>query len=138
MEYLIGVILALIISVFATVVGFDRNRAFYPVVMIVIALYYALFAVMGGSTHALILECVAIAGFIIASVLGFKSNLWWAAGALFAHGVFDLIHGHVISNPGVPVWWPGWCFAYDVTAAGYLAWLLKRSTVSVCPEDCGK
>jgi len=33
MEYLIGVILALAISfVFGTVVGFDRSRAFYPVV----------------------------------------------------------------------------------------------------------
>jgi hypothetical protein len=38
MEYLIGVILALAISfIFGTVVGFDRSRAFYPVVMIVIA-----------------------------------------------------------------------------------------------------
>jgi hypothetical protein len=128
MEYVIGVILALAISfIFGTVVGFDRNRAFYPVVMIVIASYYALFALMGGSLHALGLECVFIAGFVLTSVLGFKLNLWWVAGALFAHGVFDFFHGHLISNPGVPVWWPGWCLAYDVTAAGYLSWLLRRS-----------
>jgi hypothetical protein len=30
----------------ATVVGFDRERAFYPTVMIVIASYYVLFAAM--------------------------------------------------------------------------------------------
>jgi hypothetical protein len=49
MEYLIGVILALAISfVFGTVVGFDRSRAFYPAVMIVIASYYALFVLVGG------------------------------------------------------------------------------------------
>ncbi|MCB9771658.1 MAG: hypothetical protein H6754_03835 [Candidatus Omnitrophica bacterium] len=133
MEYFIGVILALSISFFSTAVGFDHDRAFYPVVMIVIAILYALFAVIGGSLQALSLECVAIAVFILVSVLGFKFNLWWVAGALFAHGVFDLIHGHLISNPGVPVWWPGWCFAYDVTAAGYLAWLLKCSKVKVHP-----
>ena len=40
----------------ATGLGLDRDRAFYPVVTIVIASYYALFAVMGASTHALILE----------------------------------------------------------------------------------
>ena len=131
MEYFIGVFLALTISFLSTMVGFDRDRAFYPVVMIVIALLYALFAIMGGSLQALALEGVFIAGFILVSVLGFKFNLWWVAGALFAHGVFDLIHGHVISNPGVPVWWPGWCFAYDVTAAGYLAWLLWRSRIKV-------
>jgi len=128
MEYVMGVILALAISfIFGTVVGFDRSRAFYPVVMIVIASYYALFALMGDSLHALGLECVFIAGFVLVSVLGFKLNLWWVAGALFAHGVFDFFHSHLISNPGVPVWWPGWCLSYDVTAAGYLAWLLWRS-----------
>lgn len=129
MEYLIGVILALAISAFATAVGFDRNRAFYPVVMIVIATYYALFALMGGSLRALALECVVIGGFVFASVVGFKLNLWWVVGALFAHGVFDFIHSNLISNPGVPVWWPGWCLSYDVTAAGYLAWLLRRSRI---------
>lgn len=128
MEYLIGVILALAISfVFGTVVGFDRSRAFYPVVMIVIASYYALFALMGGSLPALAWEGVFIAGFVFVAVLGFKLNLWWVAGALFAHGVFDFFHGHLIANPGVPAWWPGWCLSYDVTAAGYLAWLLRRS-----------
>ena len=111
MEYLIGFLMALAIGFFATAVGFDRNRSFYPVVMIVIAGYYALFALVGGSLHALTLECIFIAGFVLVSVLGFKLNLWWVAGAL----------------PGVPVWWPGWCLAYDVTAAGYLAWLLRRS-----------
>ena len=82
MEYLIGVILALAVSLFATLVGFDRNRAFYPVVMIVIASYYALFALMGGSLPALTVECIAIAGFALVSVLGFKLNLWFVVGGV--------------------------------------------------------
>lgn len=40
------------------------------------------------------------------------------------HGVFDLAHGFIVSNPGVPVFWQPFCLAYDVVAAGYLAWLL--------------
>jgi hypothetical protein len=29
----------------------------------------------------------------------------------------------------VPRWWPEFCLAYDVTAAAYLAWLLKRRRI---------
>jgi hypothetical protein len=49
MEYLIGLILALTVVGLAAVVGFDRERVFYPTLLIVIASYYALFAVMGAS-----------------------------------------------------------------------------------------
>jgi hypothetical protein len=82
---------------------------------------------MGGSVQALAMESVVIAVFFLVSILGFKRNLWFVAGALFAHGIFDFFHGHLISNPGVPVWWPMFCLTYDITAAAYLAWLLNRS-----------
>ena len=127
MEYLIGVGLALSVSLLARFVGLDRDRAFYPIVMIVIASYYGLFAVMGGSMRALGWESIAIAGFLLVTILGFKLNLWLVVGALFAHGVFDFFHDRFISNPGVPAWWPQFCLTYDITAAGSLAWLLLRS-----------
>jgi hypothetical protein len=126
MAYLVGICLALAISGFATLVGFDRNRAFYPTLLIVIASYYGLFAVMGGSAGALLIESLIIAAFILASVLGFKSSLWIVVGALAAHGIFDFAHSHLIRNPGVPAWWPMFCLTYDVTAAIYLAGLLRR------------
>ena len=44
MEYFIGLILSLAVGVSATVIGLDRERAFYPTVLIVIASYYVLFA----------------------------------------------------------------------------------------------
>ncbi|MDQ6733455.1 MAG: hypothetical protein M3Z35_04940 [Nitrospirota bacterium] len=77
------------ISFLATFVGFDRDRAFYPTVMIVIASYYGLFAVMSGLVQALIMESVFMAGFLLVSILGFKVNLWWVVAGLCAHGVFD-------------------------------------------------
>ena len=126
MEYLIGLFLALGISIGATLVGFDRERSFYPTVLIVIALLYALFAILGGSTHALLLELLPGALFVIAAVTGFKKTLWWAVAGLIGHGLFDYVHGHFISNPGVPPYWPGFCGTYDVVAGGYLAFLLRR------------
>ena len=121
----VGALLALVVGLFATVSGFDRDRAFYPTVTIVIACLYSLFAVMGASTHALIVESMIGAVFVIVAVAGFRRSLWLVVVALAAHGVFDLVHDSLVSNPGKPIWWPGFCLTYDVTAAGYLAWLLK-------------
>jgi hypothetical protein len=39
MEYLIGLILSLVVAGFAIIVGFDRDRSFYPTVLIIIASY---------------------------------------------------------------------------------------------------
>lgn len=126
MEYLVGALLAVGVGVFATLARFDRERGFYPVVLIVIASYYALFAVMGGSLKAVIEEAPILGLFGAVAVLGFKQNLWLVVAALAAHGLYDLIHPHLIINPGAPAWWPMFCLAYDLAAAGYLAALLLR------------
>jgi hypothetical protein len=133
MEYLVGIVLALTISILATIVRLDRDRAFYPTVMIVIASYYGLFAVMGGSSEALLIESIIILVFLLLSIIGFKRNLWIVAIALSAHGIFDFFHSYLISNPGVPHWWTMFCLSYDIVAATYLAWLLKSSKVVARP-----
>ncbi len=125
MEYMIGVGLALAAGVFGRWVGLERDRAFYPTIMIVIALLYGLYAVIGRSMQALASESVGIVAFVAAAVFGFKRNLWFVAAALFAHGVYDIFHPHLFTNPGVPNWWPPFCMSYDVTAAGYVAFLLR-------------
>lgn len=129
MALLVGAVLALLVGLFATSVGLDRDRSFYPVVTIVIASYYALFAVMGGSTHALVLELLAGVVFVAAAASGFRWSLWAVVVALSGHGVFDLTHAALISNPGVPTWWPEFCLTYDVTAAAYLVCLLKSGRI---------
>ena len=129
MPLVVGLLLALAAGFFATVVGLDRDRAFYPTVMIVIAALYGLFAAIGSSTHALVLESLPGAVFVAGAVLGFRSSLWIVAVALAAHGVFDFVHARIITNPGVPDWWPQFCGAYDVAAAAYLAWMLKRGRI---------
>jgi hypothetical protein len=129
MALLVGAVLALAVGLFASGCGLDRDRALYPIVTIVIASYYVLFAVMGASTRALVLESLVGAIFLGLAVLGFRSSLWVVVVALTAHGTFDLIHGRAVSNPGVPGWWPQFCLTYDVVAAGYLAWLLRSGRI---------
>ena len=126
MPYLVGLLLALGVGLFALLAGFDRDRAFYPTLVIVVAHYYGLFAVMGGSMTALGLESLAIAGFLILAVLGFKGTPWFIVAGLAGHGIFDFFHGGIIANPGVPSYWPMFCLSFDVTAAVWLAVLLVR------------
>jgi hypothetical protein len=130
-SYLVGVVLAFAAGGTATVAGLDRDRAFYPTVLIIIASYYVLFAVLGESTHALVLEAVVATAFLAAAIVGFKHSLWLVVAALASHGILDLFHDRVIANPGVPAWWPAFCLAYDCAAAGYLAFLLRRGVVRV-------
>jgi hypothetical protein len=127
----IGVSLALGVGVLFTTLRLDRDRAFYPTVTIVVASYYILFAVMGASTRTIVLESLAGAVFLLFALYGFSSSLWLVVVALAAHGIFDLVHGAAIANPGVPTWWPEFCLGYDVTAAVYLAWLLRSGRIRV-------
>jgi hypothetical protein len=133
MAILVGALLAFAVGLFATVSGLDRDRAFYPTVAIVIASYYSLFAVMGASTRALVLESLLGGAFVAAAILGFRSSLWIVVIALGAHGVFDFAHEAVVSNPGVPRWWPAFCLTYDAVAAGYLGWLLRSGRIRAAP-----
>lgn len=135
MEYLIGLVLSLVVAGFAAIAGFDRDRAFYPTVLIVIASYYVLFAVMGASGRTLGIEIVAASGFLLFAVLGFRRNLWLVVCAIVGHGVFDFVHHFFIENPGVPRWWPGFCLAFDVILGGSLAMhLMRRSKFSRDPS----
>ena len=126
MALFIGISLALSVALYASFIGLDRDRAFYSTVLAVVGSLYGLFAVMSGSTQTLLFESIGIAAFLLVSALGFKFSQWLLVAGLFAHGVFDFFHGHVISNPGVPSWWPNFCLSYDVTAGMYLAWLIRR------------
>lgn len=130
MEYLIGFLLSLAVAAFAISVGLDRERAFYPTVLIVVGSYYVLFAAMGAHGRPLVLEIAVAIGFLLLATIGYKKSLWLVAIALVGHGVFDLVHHLVIENPGVPRWWPGFCMAFDVIFGGVLALRLARHRIA--------
>lgn len=134
MEYAAGAIGAVCVGLFATWVGLDRERSFYPVVLIVIATYYLLFAVNSAQPSALLAESIPAATFIAAAAIGFRKSLWIVVAGLALHGVFDFFHPAAITNPGVPPWWPGWCLAYDVSAALYLSALIRTRAIAVRPD----
>ena len=136
-EYLIGLILSVAVAGFANAIGLDRDRALYPTVLIVIASYYVLFAVMGGSSRALLVEIVVASGFLLLAVVGFKRSLWFAVAAIVGHGVFDFVHHRFIENAGVLAWWPGFCMTFDIFFGVWLAVLLMRGAPSAFKSQPG-
>lgn len=121
MEYLIGMTLALSFCAAAAGLGMDRERVFYPAVLIAVATYYLAFAVVDGRSEVMLSELAIAAVFIAGAVAGFKYNPWIAVVALAGHGVMDAFHHHLVDNTGVPQVWPGFCLTFDVTAAAFVA-----------------
>lgn len=125
MEYVVGVLVAVGVAAVGALVGLDRDRAFYPTAMIVIAAYYVLFAAMGASNSVLGVEIAIGSVFSLAALVGFKKSMWLVAAAIAGHGVFDFVRPGLIDNPGVPVWWPGFCGTVDVLLGAWLALRLR-------------
>lgn len=124
---LVGLALAPAVAAFAMLVGFDRDRSFYPLQLIVFALLYMLFAAIAGGGTLLLAETPGLLLFGAAAVIGFRTSLWIVVAGLFGHGLFDAMHGEMVANPGVPLWWPAFCLGYDVTAAACLALRMWRA-----------
>ena len=124
MEVIVGFTLALLFCAAAAGLGLDRERAFYPAVVMAVASYYLAFAVGDGRGTVMLAEVAIAAVFIVSAVVGFKRNPWIAVVALGAHGVMDTFHHELVHNTGVPQAWPGFCASFDVTAAALVALVL--------------
>ena len=132
MAYAIGIVLALLVVVLRALDRLDRDRAFYPTVVVVVASYYVLFAAIGGSKHALVAELV-LAAFVLIAVMGFRFSPWLIVAGLAAHGVFDALH--VWSSPIPACRQGGRRSASRSTSAraGFLALLLLCASTAARP-----
>src|SRR5262245_49867599 len=109
MAFAIGVGLAAGVAGFARASGFDRDRAYYATITIVIASYYVLFALIDGNLQTLTMELAVMAAFTVLAVAGFRRSQLLIAIAIAGHGLFDAVHGLLVVNQGMPEWWPAFC-----------------------------
>jgi hypothetical protein len=114
MPIVVGVLLAIAIAALAKFTRFDEELSFYSTVLVIIASYYVLFAVLGGSGRALVWELVIAVVFSTVAVIGALFLPTLVGIGIIAHGLFDLVHDIIIENSGVPTWWPTFCGSLDV------------------------
>jgi hypothetical protein len=124
----VGVLLAVGIAALAKFTRFDEDRSFYSTVLIIIATYYVLFALLDSSAHALVWELVIAVAFSIVAIIGALFLPTLVGTGIIAHGLFDLVHDAIIENPGVPTWWPSFCGSIDVVLGLWV--ILTRSRLT--------
>ena len=102
-EHLAGGLLALDVGLSASSFGFDKDRSFYPVILIVVASYYVLAAAIAGSNIAFSSELAVFLVFLGVAVIGSKRRPLLVAAGLIAQGIYEIFHSHIVDNPGVPI-----------------------------------
>ena len=122
----VGILLAVGIAALAKFTRFEEDRSFYSTVLVIIASYYVLFAVLGGSGQALGWELVIAVAFSTVAIIGALFLPTLVGAGIIAHGLFDLVHDGLIENSGVPAWWPSFCASIDVLLGLWVV-ILTRS-----------
>src|SRR5262245_28781439 len=91
---------------------------------------YASFALRAGEPAVGVKEVICGVPYFVAGLFFAWVSVRHSAvvvGAFWIlHGLYDLTHRQLITNAGVPSWYPAWCFAVDVVIGAYLLWLARR------------
>lgn len=132
-----GVLGALVGMYVARVTHLERQM--YPGLLLLLPVFYAVFAASAGSGHATLMELVVGIPWIAVGLACLLFDVRRSAqilGTLWLfHAVFDLAHGLLPENPGLPSWYPLWCAAVDVVVGGYLLWVSTRMTDPAANEQ---
>ena len=106
------------------------ERWLYSLGLLTLPSLYALFALRVGERSVSAREMLYGIPFLVAGLLFALVSIRQSAAMVGAfwvlHGLYDLIHGRLVTNTGVPGWYPIWCFSVDVVVGGYLLWLSRR------------
>ena len=106
------------------------QRWLYSSGLLTLPSLYASFALRIGDAALGIRELVYgipffLAGLVFAFVGARRSAM--VVGAFWIlHGLYDLTHDRFFANPGVPAWYPVFCFSVDAVVGAYLLWLSPR------------
>ena len=124
----IGVALGILVILSARIIRGERRL--YSLALLTLPGLYAFFALRAGEQALAVEELIyglpfLAAGLIFAFVSVRKSAV--VVGSFWIlHALYDVIHDQFISNPGVPGWYPAFCFFVDVVIGAYLLWLSRR------------
>jgi len=127
-EALTGVAVGVLTIVFARVIR--GQHWLYATGLLTLPTLYASFALRAGEQAVAVKEMIYGIPFVVAGLVFAIVSVRHSAvvvGALWIlHGLYDLTHSQLITNTGVPGWYPVWCFSVDVVIGAYLLWLSRR------------
>ena len=123
----IGVLVAAIVVLRFRAGKLETTRWAYPALLATFPLYYWVFAVYAADYGALPGELVASVAFLAIAYVSYAfrsfATLLLLSVGYVAHAAYDVHHDALLSNSGVPTWWPEFCGSVDVLLGSYVAWL---------------
>ena len=122
-ELLVGLVVGIGIIVLGKSCGFENDRGFYPILLIVIALYYVLFAFQRMVWVEIATETLVAVLFSMLALGGHQRKFMLVGLGLILHGMYDIFHQHLPLTTEAPQWWPLFCFGVDVVLGG---WFLRE------------
>jgi hypothetical protein len=106
------------------------ERWLYALGLLILPGIYVFFALQAGERAVGVKEMIygvpyVVVGLVFAFVSVRQSavvvGVFW-----LLHGLYDLVHSRLITNTGVPGWYPIFCFVVDAVVGSYLLWLSRR------------
>jgi hypothetical protein len=127
-EALFGAAVGVLTIVLARII---RGQSWvYSIGLLTLPSLYASFALQAGEQAVGVKEMIyglpyVVAGLVFAFV-GVRQSAVVVGALWILHGLYDLTHSQLITNPGIPVWYPVFCFTVDVVVGTYVLWLARR------------
>jgi hypothetical protein len=125
--FISGVGLAVVLAIFGKLTGYEKDRSFFSTLLIVIASYYLLFAILDGSVSTIFIEIAVAAIFIFLAIWGSYQFPLIVGAGIALHGIFDFMYGYLYVNNGVPVWWPAFCAGIDIPFGLWVMYLSYKT-----------
>ena len=127
-EALIGAAVGVLTIAFAR---FIRGQHWlYSLGLLTLPSLYAFFALQAGEQAVAGKEMIYGVPFLVAglvfAIVSIRHSAVVVGAFWILHGLYDLTHSQLITNPGVPSWYPVWCFSVDAVIGVYLIWLSRR------------
>lgn len=130
---IIGLIIGIIVAIPGTIMpvrkflGVRREKTFFSLTLIPIAMFYIGFSYYYGDLSALHAEIVGLIIFTVLALLAQFMASWILVAAYVVHGLWDVLHeifvgaiGSAIPWTQVPTGYAAFCLAYDLIIAVYV------------------
>lgn len=109
---------------------FKGESWIYSSTLIILPIIYVGFALYDGDGSIGVKEILVglpwLLGGLATLFFSLPKSAILVGGLWILHGIFDLAHDQLFTNPGVPDWYPVACAGTDIVIGLYLLWLAPR------------
>ncbi len=133
MDYLGGAVAAACVCAFGTLVGYDRDRAYYPMVLALLTMVSTAVAAADTSLGSVARDLGVFAAFLAVAVLGYRTSLWLVIAGFLAHAAIATARASALIDVGGPAWWTASSFSFDLVVGVYLGWKLQAGSIRPRP-----